>query len=404
SFRRQFLVQCLILLEFLMIPGKAEKDEKREAMRAEAREFEARVKKLLRRLPPGGEDFLTSVEHVMRREKHWVAWKKEVCPPFDRPPADLTPRRDPTPKRPRYLMGNKELDRLFRWADKHPDALTDPEQVAVPAFRDFIQPLADDMDPENCIEAEYHRTNDKVFCWRALRVAARSDIEAFNRFGDLGMEGVVPPDMLPDEVRVKLHKSKPKKDSHADRDTAKDSSKGAANKEAAADAGKESVAGSAMPPAPNAATPATPPQGPPAVGATAAADAPSTPEAPATAAGTPLTAAKALSGLAGKKSGPAVAAGVGDGKGEGGGDGEGTPSAKGFVFDLNMDAPDGSPAAAAAAGAGARSTPGSAGGGGSGRKGRGGEVSAMEVEGERKADGEGEGRASASKKRSRVDE
>ncbi|CAI5525098.1 unnamed protein product [Closterium sp. Naga37s-1] len=218
SFRRQFLVQCLILLEYLMIPGKAEKDDKREAMRAEAREFEARVKKLLRRLPPGGEDFLTSVEHVMRREKHWVAWKKEVCPPFDRPPADLTPRRDPTPKRPRYLMGNKELDRLFRWADKHPDALTDPEQVAVPAFRDFIQPLADDMDPENCIEAEYHRTNDKVFCWRALRLAARSDIEAFNRFGDLGMEGVVPPDMLPDEVRVKLHKGKPKKDSHGDRD------------------------------------------------------------------------------------------------------------------------------------------------------------------------------------------
>ncbi|CAI7868550.1 unnamed protein product [Closterium sp. NIES-54] len=42
------------------------------AQRAEAREFEARVKKLLRRLPPGGEDFLTSVEHVMRREKHWV--------------------------------------------------------------------------------------------------------------------------------------------------------------------------------------------------------------------------------------------------------------------------------------------------------------------------------------------
>ncbi|CAI5985314.1 unnamed protein product [Closterium sp. NIES-64] len=242
SFRRQFLVQCLILLEYLMIPGKAEKDDKREAMRAEAREFEARVKKLLRRLPPGGEDFLTSVEHVMRREKHWVAWKKEVCPPFDRPPADLTPRRDPTPKRPRYLMGNKELDRLFRWADKHPDALTDPEQVAVPAFRDFIQPLADDMDPENCIEAEYHRTNDKVFCWRALRLAARSDIEAFNRFGDLGMEGVVPPDMLPDEVRVKLHKGKPKKDSHGDRDAVKDAGKGAANKEAVGDAGKDAAA------------------------------------------------------------------------------------------------------------------------------------------------------------------
>ncbi|GJP57250.1 hypothetical protein CLOM_g16276 [Closterium sp. NIES-68] len=411
SFRRQFLVQCLILLDYLMIPGKVEKDEKREAMRVEAREFEARVKKLLRRLPPAGEDFLSSVEHVMRRERQWVAWKKEVCPPFDRPPADLTPRRDPAPKRPRYVMGNKELDRLFRWADKHPDALTDPEQVAVPAFRDFVQPLAEDMDPENGIEAEYHKTNDKVFCWRALRLAARSDIEAFNRFGDLGMEGVVPPDMLPEEIRVKLHKTKPRKDSHADRDAGKEVAKGAANKEAVADAAKDAAAGTALPPTPSATTPATPPQFPPAAASAAApsaassppADAPATPVAPATAAGAPLSAPGSSRDSAGRKSSPAVAAGGGDVKREGRGDeaGDGTPNAKGFVFDLNMDAPDGSPAAAAA---GARTTPGSAGGGGSGRKGRGGEGSAMEVEGEKKADVEGEGRASASKKRSRVDE
>jgi len=78
-----------------------------------------------------------------------------------------------------YLLGNPELDELFSWAARHPNVLTDPDSVEVPKFRDFVSPLAEDMDPGNGVEEEMHRKHDRVFAWRALRLASRQDTDAF---------------------------------------------------------------------------------------------------------------------------------------------------------------------------------------------------------------------------------
>ncbi|KAE8655644.1 THO complex subunit 1 [Hibiscus syriacus] len=73
---------------------------------------------------------------------------------------------------------------LWKWADQNPNALTDPQRVRTPAIIDYWKPLAEDMDESAGIEAEYLHKNNRVYCWKGLRV--------------------VPLELLPPEVRSKF--------------------------------------------------------------------------------------------------------------------------------------------------------------------------------------------------------
>ncbi|GAB2254525.1 hypothetical protein Droror1_Dr00022334 [Drosera rotundifolia] len=42
-----------------------------------------------------------------------------------------------------------------------------------------------------------------MYCWKGLRFSARQDLEGFSRFTEYGIERVVPPELLPPEVRSK---------------------------------------------------------------------------------------------------------------------------------------------------------------------------------------------------------
>ncbi|KAK2989883.1 hypothetical protein RJ640_015215 [Escallonia rubra] len=68
------------------------------------------------------------------------------------------------------------------------NALTDPQRVRTPAITEYWKPLADDMDASADIEAEYHHKT--------------------NRFTEYGIEGVVPLELLPPDVRSK-YQAKP---------------------------------------------------------------------------------------------------------------------------------------------------------------------------------------------------
>ncbi|PHT74833.1 THO complex subunit 1, partial [Capsicum annuum] len=209
SFRRHVLVQCLILFDYLKAPGKSEKELPSEAMEEEIKTSEERVKKLLEMTPPKGIDFLRSIEHILERERNWVWWKRDGCPPFEKQPEEKKLVQDGTKKRrPRWRLGNKELSQLWRWADQYPDALTDTKRVCTPSITDYWKPLAEDMDESAGIEAEYHHKNNRVYCWKGLRFSARQDLEGFSRFTEHGIEGVVPLELLPTEVRAK-YQAKP---------------------------------------------------------------------------------------------------------------------------------------------------------------------------------------------------
>lgn len=204
SFRRHVLVQCLILFDYLKAPGKNDKDLPSESMKEEMKSCEERVKKLVETTPPKGKDFLRSIEHILEREKNWVWWKRDGCPPFEKQSMEKKAVQDgPKKRRPRWRLGNKELSQLWKWADQNPNALTDPQRVRTPAITEYWKPLAEDMDPSAGIEAEYHHKNNRVYCWKGLRFSARQDLDGFSRFTDHGIEGVVPLELLPPHVRTK---------------------------------------------------------------------------------------------------------------------------------------------------------------------------------------------------------
>ncbi|XP_030966245.1 THO complex subunit 1-like isoform X2 [Quercus lobata] len=225
SFRRHVLVQCLILFDYLKAPGKNEKDLPSESMKEEIKSCEERVKKLLEMTPPKGKDFLRKIDHVLEREKNWVWWKRDGCPPFEKQPLEKKTVQDGSKKRrQKWRLGNRELSQLWKWADQNPNALTDPQRVRTPHIMEYWKPLAEDMDASAGIEAEYHHKNSRVYCWKGLRFSARQDLDGFSRFTDHGIEGVVPLELLPPDVRSK-YQAKPNDKSKRAK---KDESKGAA--------------------------------------------------------------------------------------------------------------------------------------------------------------------------------
>ncbi|KAG6424822.1 hypothetical protein SASPL_115242 [Salvia splendens] len=176
----------------LEAPGKTDKDLPTDTTKEEIKNCEERVKKLLEMTPPRGKEFLHSIEHILERERNWVWWKRDGCSAFEKPPVEKKPAQDGGRKRrPRWRLGNKELSQLWKWADQNPNALTDPQRVRTPAIMDYWKPLAED-----------------VYCWKGLRFSARQDLEGFSRFTEHGIEGVVPLELLPLEVRSK-YQAKP---------------------------------------------------------------------------------------------------------------------------------------------------------------------------------------------------
>ncbi|KAJ4973113.1 hypothetical protein NE237_006287 [Protea cynaroides] len=219
SFRRHILVQCLILFDYLKAPGKNDKDGPSESMKEEINSCEERVKKLLEVTPPKGKEFLHCIEHILEREKNWVWWKRDGCPPFEKQAVEKKTGQDGVKKRrPRWRLGNKELSQLWKWAEQNPNALTDPQRVRTPSVMDYWKPLAEDMDASAGIEAEYHHKNNRVYCWKGLRFSARQDLEGFSRFTEYGIEGVVPPELLPPEVCSKYHAKASERSKRAKKD------------------------------------------------------------------------------------------------------------------------------------------------------------------------------------------
>uniref|UniRef100_M4EIJ8 THO complex subunit 1 n=1 Tax=Brassica campestris TaxID=3711 RepID=M4EIJ8_BRACM len=222
SFRRHILLQCLILFDYLRAPGKNDKDLPSETMKEELKSCEDRVKKLLEITPPKGKEFLRAVEHILEREKNWVWWKRDGCQPFEKQPIEnKSPNAGHKRRRQRWRLGNKELSQLWRWAEQNPNAEKDSQRVKTPDIADYWKPLAEDMDPSAGIEDAYHHKNNRVYCWKGLRFAARQDLEGFSRFTDLGIEGVVPVELLPPEVRSKYQARPNEKAKRAKKDETK---------------------------------------------------------------------------------------------------------------------------------------------------------------------------------------
>ncbi|GFS10400.1 THO complex subunit 1 [Elysia marginata] len=193
NFRRYVLVQFLIIFQYLKATVKFKtqvhtlSDEQTEWLKDSQQE----VTKLLCETPPHGEQFCTSVKHILEREEHWNNWKNESCPSFIKEKSKEQVKAKPRPKRKRIgddlmasggkslKLGHPELTRLWNLNPDNMDACKDESRVFLPKLDDFFANAIDQADPEAMVEEQYKDINHQNFQWKAYRLLARSSPHFF---------------------------------------------------------------------------------------------------------------------------------------------------------------------------------------------------------------------------------
>lgn len=142
-----------------------------------------------------GPFYLRVVDTVLSRDKNWVRWKIENCPPIQRPAvspqewADAMSKAkiNTTNKRMRReAMGSLALDFLNEGDDEAVmEKLRDPERYQLPELKSFQRKIQEDelemempMSDQSkaaAIEGKASKT------WRALRIASRTKLALFDK-------------------------------------------------------------------------------------------------------------------------------------------------------------------------------------------------------------------------------
>ena len=198
NFRRYFLVQTLILFQYLTGDLKKFKNPSHvlsEAQTTWVSEVSEKVYSIIGDTPPNGKKFATSVQHILNREENWINWKNCGCGSFAKYPTALVEEMGEIPKEDtrkkvrgvkrsvgdEYLnnrskkqnLGNAELTRLWNVCPDNLKACKAENRLNfLPQLETFLEEAIEQADPEAGIEEEYKLVNDSSFQWRALRLLA----------------------------------------------------------------------------------------------------------------------------------------------------------------------------------------------------------------------------------------
>lgn len=84
NFRRYFLVQILILCQYLTgeVKFKLPSYKLLEKQTLWVNELVDRTYTIMEAIPPKGKKFANTVKHILSREENWINWKNEGCPSF----------------------------------------------------------------------------------------------------------------------------------------------------------------------------------------------------------------------------------------------------------------------------------------------------------------------------------
>jgi THO complex subunit 1 len=150
------------------------------------------------RLGMEGPYFLRMVETVLSRDKNWVRWKIENCPPISKP--SVTPqafvdsrstiRTNTTNKRLKTPMGAVNLSFLRpRDPEEMMKQLQDPSRWTIPDLKSFQGLIADsefDVGMATTGHARAAAMESKASkTWRAMRIAAKTRLKRFDKIEDL---------------------------------------------------------------------------------------------------------------------------------------------------------------------------------------------------------------------------
>ncbi|MCP9263768.1 THO complex subunit 1 [Dirofilaria immitis] len=177
QFRRYFLVQCLILYQYLVSDIKF-KDKSFTLNDEQLRfiiESTERCFRLLRETHPKGLHFADTMKVILHREKEWSEWKNKGCLDY----TQLADKEKPSvfKKRPRNRydplkldLGNSELTKLWNINPDMLSACEDSRRNFIPKLATFLEDPLDEMDPEQLVEEQYKSVNNESFQWRASRL------------------------------------------------------------------------------------------------------------------------------------------------------------------------------------------------------------------------------------------
>ncbi|KAH8122230.1 THO complex subunit 1 transcription elongation factor-domain-containing protein [Trichoderma asperelloides] len=213
SFRRHVLVQALIITDFLLSLSKEEREKRTninvsnksviypDQLNEENTKWATDIKKVISDYLKQGADgpyFFRMVETVLARDKNWVFWKMASCPPIQRDPVSAqgfleareAAQRMATSKRLRpnplnavpldFLANEDETSAL--------DKLKDSERYQLPELDAFKSKIADDdfeiEMPTNSETKAAAVAGKASKSWRALRIASRFRLAAFDKLDD----------------------------------------------------------------------------------------------------------------------------------------------------------------------------------------------------------------------------
>lgn len=184
NFRRCVLIQFLILFQYLSssVKFKMETQELKKDQTDWVNETTALIYRLLGETPPDGQRFAECVQHILKREEHWNAWKNDGCPEFQKPkpPAagEEEIRKSKVRRRPvgdiikeyegqqKYYLGNNDLTKLWNLCPDNLSACRTKERDFMPSLHSY---MATALEPG----VGARRTADGAWGWRALRLLAR---------------------------------------------------------------------------------------------------------------------------------------------------------------------------------------------------------------------------------------
>ncbi|KAI0460479.1 THO complex subunit 1 transcription elongation factor-domain-containing protein [Xylaria acuta] len=211
-FRRHILIQAFIILDFLLslTPQARAKianvQQNRSVVYADKNlsEDDAKWAKGMKdrimayiQAESDGFFFFRVVESVISRDKGWVRWKVENCPPIERPSvspeefndAKAGAKRLATSRRPKAGMNSLSLAFMDEKDNSQSlERLKDPARWKLPDLEEFKKKIAtDDLDFDfaNTEKEKAQLLESKASkTWRALRIARRSKLAAFDKIED----------------------------------------------------------------------------------------------------------------------------------------------------------------------------------------------------------------------------
>ncbi|UMM20559.1 hypothetical protein L5515_015785 [Caenorhabditis briggsae] len=179
SFRRNFLIQTIIIFQYLNAESRFKPPAKKMVLNEEQSKFvhdyEDKCYRLLSDTMPRGTAFVAGLKRIMQRETEWNQWKNSNCPDLsekaDKGAMQMYKKRQRVPFNPNNLdLGTPELTKLWTYEPDVLKACKSDKRKFIPTLADFIRDPLDEMDPEQQVEEQYKSINEVSFQWRAARL------------------------------------------------------------------------------------------------------------------------------------------------------------------------------------------------------------------------------------------